>query len=303
MRLRSILELAGVLATVTLLSGCGLLRKKGDSSSDGGVLGALAALADGGTTAPTTPVVDTITFKKKNPAVGSSFVDTTSSELKLTVTAPKTSNSSLSEHMASKVDVLGTDNGRTILKVKVTYTEHAKSETNDTKTKTEASPVVGKAYLVEFKDKKLLVTDENHKKVSSKEEKVVRGDVDDVVGKPDPLLSELPDAPMKVGDQADSLSEALRDLLSGDDKIDFSGTSVKLREIATAGTEKVGTFDVKTTATVAGPAKVVFDLTGTMTVRESDAKLTAITLTGPVTLTAGSVKAAGTISASQTRTY
>ncbi|MBF5067736.1 hypothetical protein G6O45_31530, partial [Salmonella enterica subsp. enterica serovar Istanbul] len=70
---------------------------------------------------------------------------------------------------------------------------------------------------------------------------------------------------MKVGDKADSLSEALRDLLSGDDKIEFAETSVKLKEIGTAGTEKVGTFDVKTTVTISGGPKIVLDVAGTMT--------------------------------------
>ena len=68
----------------------------------------------------------------------------------------------------------------------MTYSAHSKSETNDGKTKSDASPVVGKSYLVELKDKKLVVTDENHKKVTSKEEKIVRGDVDDVVGQGGP---------------------------------------------------------------------------------------------------------------------
>lgn len=300
MRSRSILELGAALAALVLLTGCPLSKKK--TSGDGGVLGTASALDDGGSATAKLAAVDTITFKKKDPVVGSSFTETSTMEMKLDMAAPKKSTSTMKEQITSKVDILGAD-GKTIIKAKVAYTEHAKAETENGKTKAEASPVAGKTYIVELKDKKLLVTDENHKKVSAKEEKVVRGDIDDVVGKVDPLLTEMPGVPMKVGDKADSLSEALRDLLSGDDKIEFAETSVKLKEIGTAGTEKVGTFDVKTKVTISGGPKIVLDVAGTMTIRESDARLVSINLTGPVTLTGSGLKADGTITASQTRTY
>jgi hypothetical protein len=285
------------LVALTLLSGCKLGKKKGADS--GTVSDNLT-----GSNAPSSKeaALDTIIFKKKDPVVGTSFNESSTMDLNIAITSPKKSTSTLKESTASKVDILGAD-GKTITKAKVTYTDHSKSETDDGRAKNEVSPVTGKSYLAEFKDKKLLITDENHKKVSAKEEKVVRGDLDDVVGKPDPLLTEMPGVPMKVGDKADSLSEALRDLLSGDDKADFSDTSVRLKEISFQGPDKVGTFDVKTKVTLGTTAKIILDISGTMTVREADARLTSIKLQGPLTMSAGIVKADGAFNASQTRSY
>ena len=272
------------------LAGCSLLKKRSQDDGDAGNITSLGAVA--------TAELSQITFAKKDPVVGSTYNETQTVEMKMDITAPKKESAAFTEKQNEKVDILATD-GKTINKVKVTYSE--KTE-NDGK-KTVTSPVSGKTYIAEFKDKKIHVTDADHKKVSAKEEKTVIGDFDDVLGKPDPLLTGMPGTSLKVGDKADALAEALRDLLSGEKSIELTDITVKLKEIAQGAGGKVGIFDVKVKASVPENPKLTLDLSGTLSARADDSRLLAILLSGPLTLAGGGVKAEGTAAITMNRTY
>lgn len=299
----------GTLVASTSLFGCKKLISGAvdDAVKDAG--GSLAlALAEAG--APEGGAggkeasLDTIKFKKKDWNVNSSFTNNSNVDVTLEMTKPKASSFTSKDAKTAKVDILAAD-GKTILKTKVTFSAYSKVETNDGKTKDSTPPVTGKSYVAEFKDKKIVILDESRKKVSAKEEKAVKSEVNDILGKPDPLITALPGGPMKVGDTADSLSEALRELLAEgeNDKVELTEPHVTLSKIEMQGSDKVGVFDMKAKINFKQGFSMVMDLTGTMTVRESDGKVTNMTLKGPLTMTGGGITAAGNVSATQTRTY
>ena len=294
----------------TALFGCKKLISNAvdDAVKDagGGLALALAEAGapEGGAGGSAGSSLDTIKFKKKDWNVNSSFTNNSTVDVTLDMTKPKSSSFTSKDAKTSKVDILAAD-GKTILKTKVSFSAYSKVETNDGKTKESTPPVVGKSYIAEFKDKKIVIVDESRKKVSAKEEKAVKGEVNDILGKPDPLITALPGAPMKVGDTADSLSEALRELIAEgeNEKVEMTEPHVTLSKIEMQGSDKVGVFDMKAKITFKQGFNMVMDLSGTMTVRESDGKVTNMNLKGPLTMTGGGIVASGNVNATQTRTY
>jgi len=249
------------------------------------------------------PVLKTVQFKKSNPAVGASFKRTQVNQLKATSSSPSVVTFAVDAHSSVRVDVLAADE-KTILKVKATYSDNATTNTQGSKAVTETSSVAGKAYIIEFVDKKLLITDENHKKVSAAEASTLKDDFEGLVGKPDPLLTHTPDLPLAVGDRALSIAEATRELFGPNADVAIEDTSASLKEIALVDGQRVAIFAIQLKVTTSGNPKIVGHLTGTLGVREADAKLVSYAIDGPVVLTGqGGLKGEGTLAMTEARVY
>lgn len=247
---------------------------------------------------------EVILFKKKDLVAGATYSEVAATTTQLQITAPQMSSVSQKQTITSKVTLLAVD-GRNVAKVKIAYSDHTTLESKAGKTETKTDPVKGKTYIAEYKNKKTLVTTDDQKPVSAKERKTVQADLADILGKPDPLLTAVPDKPLKVGDRVDSLAEVLPGLLAGDedDKVELSDTSIVLDQIGPIEEERAGIFTIKAKAKVSGKQQLEIDLSGSMSIRESDSRLLLVRLNGPLRLSAGTVNGQGGVIVALKRTY
>ena len=277
----------GIVLIVSSVCGCNLnkivaLAEAGAEPASSG--GGSAATAGG-----------EITFTKKDRPVGGVYEQSSTTDMKFTITRPKKLEHVELTKDGVKFELLAADGSRAT-KVKATYKTKTSTVTEDGKDKTKTNPVQGNSYIAEFVNGKIVVTDENKKKVGAEEDKTVASDVKGFLGKPDPLLSGIPGVPVKIGADANSIAEALRDILAeGDKSIELTGVSAKLKSIGQSGANKSGVFDVKLKATITeGQLKMVMDLTGTTTIRADNGHFVNVALAGPLTL-GGEVDGAGSV--------
>lgn len=174
--------------------------------------------------------------------------------------------------------------GRIVTKLKLTMVEWTSKSTIGGKTENFPKEL-GKAYIVELKDKKLVLSDGNAKPVSANEwfYDTLLSEHALSVGKVEPLLAGAPPGPLKVG--AVAFEDALRAYLHGwysasPPKAELTNVSVKLKAIKIEGGVKLGVFDVTSKVTTKTPPNV-YDLAGTMTVRADGCRLVELDLKGP----------------------
>lgn len=278
-----------VLTAAWMLAAC----KGGARSKDAG-----APTADPAPAASTVTAAPTeLTFTVKNRAVGSTWDESATTQTQISLTKPKKLENTEISKDSAKFEVLAAD-GAKLLKVKVTYKEKVQTVSADGKDKTKTHPAQGNSYLAEFKDGKVVVTDENKKKVSAEEQKAVSSDVRGFLGKPDPILAGIPGVPVKVGGAANSIAEALRERLgNGESQVELTGVSATLKSITSVADHKTGTFDVKMKATVKeGAFKIMMDISGTVVIRADTGHLTQMSLAAPITLTGGGADGTGSMS-------
>jgi hypothetical protein len=294
--LRALLSFA-----TSLLVGC---SKPSAPSADTSASGTSAATQAAAASSTPLDVRDSIVFKKADPAVGATYSETSVTNTQIEITAPSASSVVQKRTTSSNVTLLAVD-GKTILKVKVAYRAHSTAETSGGKNTTKTDPVQGKTYVAEYKGKKVLVTSEDQKPVSSQERNTVRADFEAILGKPDPLLTGVPDKTLRVGDSVDSLAEVLRGMLTGDGDVraELSNMSVVLDQIGPIDGQPAGIFLVKAKAKIPGKQQIDIYLSGSMIIRQSDSRLLAVRLNGPLTLSTEAVKGHGGVSVALKRTY
>ncbi len=237
---------------------------------------------------------DGLTFKAKAPAVGDKVEEKETSDTKMTMDVDaggkkQTIEMTMVESMVKKTEVLAVD-GKAITKAKLTYVEKKKTETEGGKEKKKPkSPIEGKTYILESKDGKTLVTDEKGKKVPKDEEDaVLKGNR--AFGKPDPVLTGLPDKAIKVGDKVEKLAKALeehfKNMDESKDPLEVTDVEVKLESIDKDG--ETGVFAIQLTMaspkTSKEPFALKIPLKGTMKVRAKDGFTTEVALKGPLTM-------------------
>lgn len=237
---------------------------------------------------------DGLVFKAKAPAVGDKVEEKETSEMKMALDIDaggkkQTVDMTMNESMVKKTEVLAVD-GKAVTKEKVTYVEKKKTETEGGKEKKKPkSPIDGKTYILEAKDGKTLVTDEKGKKVPKDEEEAVLK-ANRAFGKPDPVLTGLPDKAIKVGDKVEKLAKALeehfKDMDESKEQPEISDVEVKLESIDKDG--EAGVFTIQLTMSSPKSSKEPFSmkipLKGTMKVRAKDGFTTEVNLKGPLTM-------------------
>jgi hypothetical protein len=235
--------------------------------------------------------VDGYVFKKKLPVVGAKFVVTESetTSLTLNVTAPKAAKplkvvTSKRENVEKIVENLAVV-ADAVTKVKVTYKQHSKVETEAGAEKTTTSPVAGKSYIVESKDGVVSVLSERGAAVSADEAKEVRDDFKSL-GKPDKMQKAMPDGPIKVGDKVDSLAQGLRDVIAHDD--DGSKTTVENSQITLASVneksgQKTGVFSIQLDLVMEkGDLVIRMKMSGDAEIRMEDGLPVSMSLQSPL---------------------
>jgi hypothetical protein len=238
-----------------------------------------------------------VTFTKKNRVVGSTWDETETTDSTFNMTKPKVLSVSESSKRTCHFEVLAAESGSKITKVKVSFKENTKVETQDGKQKTTTNPTQNNAYIAEFKDGKIVATDENRKKIGSREERAVKGAVEDWLGKADPVMKAVPGIPVKIGDDQSAIGEIVRDLIAeGDDKVDMTGVSAKLTSTGTTGTAPTATFTVTANASTKTEGRTLtLNLTGAVVLRTDTGHLVSVNFAGPATVSGGGLEMAGPI--------
>jgi hypothetical protein len=274
---------------------------------------AASATAPVTTIVPPKPVVDGLVFAKGKLKVDQTADETNTMKMAMNITIdpgtgkPQTMNVEKSGTEKKSEKILATD-GTAIQKLQVTYTDKTDVEKDaQGKEAKKASPVSGKVYVVEDKDGKHIVTTDKGKTPPPVEMTLVEKSYK-MVGKPDPMMSAMPDRPLVVGQPVPELVKALEEVL------DKEGGNMKISELSVVLKEKSGdegVFDVKATLTMAdGPMSFAMNLAGDMHVRTADSQLTAMKMSGPVTITSNAdpknkmkMDGKGTMEMTATRMY
>jgi hypothetical protein len=214
-----------------------------------------ASPAPPATSAPASaPATGGHVFRVKVPAVGTRALETETDTMSLAISvflpnakAPHKSDMSEREVTEKIVEVLAA-NADAVTKVKVTYKAHSKVKKEDGADTSKPSPVQGKTYIVEGKDGTVQVTLPGGSPAPEEAAKLVAKDFKRL-GKPDRMQKAMPSTPIEVGARVDSLGEALREDLVGDDEPDATATIdksiVTLTAVREEGGAKLGVFDVE----------------------------------------------------------
>ena len=228
-----------------------------------------------------------ITFTKKLPNVNAQSREDSVMRTSLKITVDPTgtgrvqqpSTMETSERETKSEELLAV-NGDAATKLKVVFAEKTERVQEGQKPETKrASPVAGKTYVVEAKEGKISVTDENGKSVSPVEAAILQKSYK-YLGKPDPLSTLMPSHPIRVGDKVDELADALRQ------SIGKSAGDMAVGRVAVTLTDvhdDEGIFAVSMELSKAeGPMKFVIEQKGIMRVRRADSLLASVSLAGPV---------------------
>lgn len=193
---------------------------------------------------------------------------------------------------------LATDGGRANVNVResVKRTEEILAVTGDavTKTKvtfdsveaTQPSVVGGKTFVVESKDAKLDVRDEQGKPAPADQAKEVEKHLKNL-GKPDPMLAALPTGGVLPGQKVEGVAKAIRDQLKDD------GDGMVANDVVVTFKEQRGddgVFDVALELVKdEGSSKMVIKVQGAAWVSTKTSSTTKMELTGPVSIGGGSM--------------
>lgn len=241
-----------------------------------------------------------VTFKSKAAAVGDKYTSTDDMLMAMTVGAGGNSiNVEVHETEERKTEVVAVSDGLA-KKIRVKYASHKKETRAQGKSKTDASPVSGKSYLVERKGEALVVTGVDGKPVSPAEEEHVAKSYKRL-GKPDEITRTLKSKPRKVGEKLDDVAQALADQFK--ERSSETGEKATIQETKLVFTEvkkidgvehavldltlKMGTENAK-------GVKLSMDLKGKVLVRVEEAAHGEINMSGPIKV-AGSAQGGGTV--------
>lgn len=264
------------------MAACALVAcGKGKAQSD--AKGDASALAGADAAPPPAPV----TFTHKPPAANAKAEEKGATKMTLSMTVDPGTGKPQSQELENgeiedKSEEVLAVSGDAVTKLQVTYAEKSTSSKENGKAKTTASALKGKTYVVEAKsDGKIDVRDARGHFVSSSETRQVAKDYHSL-GKPDHVSAAMPARPLRQGDDVPELAKAIEEELA-DDATDLKVSDVSVKFHGSEGGE--GVFEVTATlAKAEGPVKFAMRLGGTMKVRTSDAQLSGLDLSGPVTV-------------------
>jgi hypothetical protein len=290
------------LALLTLLSlslaSCGKVAEDERATTATG--SASSAVAPATQAPPAQARVDTLTITFAVLAAGTTREDrsTEATAFKITMDGgargPVEVDQSETKSKVTRTEILATD-GKAVTRARVTYVSEKKTVLKNGEEQTQpANPTTGKTYSLELKGGKLLITDEQGKRVPKGEDAAVRRS-NPRFGQPDPVAAALPDKPLGVGDKVDALASAFEGFVKdrddgkdGKNPMAVSGVEVKLASVEQPGPDAVGVFSIALTMGSPKDNKEVLGmqapLEGTMRVRARDGRVLSVALAGPITI-------------------
>ncbi len=302
---------AAFLAAATLGTAC-----KKDPAGDAAPSGsASAAATPAGTTSagasaapqPSTPSSDEgVKLTKKPPVVGTKLSDEFKMGMALKLVTPKASVDLKEDEARTMDEEILEVTGNAVTKLRVTFSSDQKSTSQDGKPgKATKSVIVGKTYVLAFKNGKTVVLDEKQKPAPDAEAKAVTKHFASF-GKSDPVVDALPDRAFKPGEAVTELTSAVTKQLKGtDDKLTMEDVKITFK-----GREgDRGVFTLAVTMKTGGPFKMTMPLTGSFAMRIADGAPTGIWIEGPINLEltdkdkAQGTSGQGTLKIASTYTY
>lgn len=274
-----------------VVAGCG---KKDDapkpggspSASAGGPAGSAPKAEEGVFGKLKQAVSGEVTITRKPPKVGSKRKVEHTSNLTLDITyGPKKIGVLEDEVNKRTEEVLGVT-GDLVTKAKVTYEQRTKTKNQDGRTGApDKNVLAGKTFIVEHKDGKVLVTNEDGKPVDAASKAAVEKDYKRF-GKPNAVSAAVPTRPLKIGEEVKELSAAIVEDLKEDMDAEKAGLTVEAPKVVLDRKDgDNAVFVITMTMKMAkGPLKGSIPLVGGVTVRASDGFLVRSETNGPINL-------------------
>jgi hypothetical protein len=237
---------------------------------------------------------DGTVFVKRAPAVGDKWEDKVGMTMSMETSVDPDGSGKVQKATMEKTEtetrqeeVLGVQ-GEAVTKVKVTFVEKTATIKEEGKERKRPSPVAGKTYVVEAKDGKITVLLDGDRPAPAMQAKVVK-DAYETLGKVDPLYAGVPRRPLKPGDKAEELAQAMKAFML----IRAKDMEVSNVAVVFAGTKDgEGTFDIEVTlAAVEKPMRFDMKLKGQARMSLTTGQPSATILKGP--LSVGSTEGAG----------
>jgi hypothetical protein len=231
--------------------------------------------------APDAAAASRTVFVKAAPVVGARRQE--SSELVMTIAMTvdgRHSDMSVSESVKRTEEILAVS-GDAVTKAKVTF---------DSVQSTQPSTIAGKTFIVEAKDGKLDVRDDQGKAALAADAKDVERHLKNV-GKAEPMLTALPAIGVMPGQKVDGVARAIADQLRE------SGDGMTVSDVVVTFKEQrgdTGVFDVALKLSRDdGTMKMEIAVKGDAWVSTKTSWPTKLDLSGPVTIAAGQAKTDG----------
>lgn len=244
-------------------------------------------------------------FKKASMKAGAKVIERAASTMRMemVVTMGKDTRAvkSIEERVEKRTVTVKSVNAEGIItELEVHYDEQSLEKIeNDIKVKPEAAPVKGKTYRLEFKDALLVVLNADGSPVSSTEARIVQADYG-TLGRPDELVSLLPDGPLRVGETIDLPENIVRSLVEANDQpAELEDFSLVYKGVGEVAGRPVALFKLKLRLSLRpGPGMVLTMDMGGEVVLSEQGWLQRFEMRGPVEVSLdgqlqGQVKAEG----------
>lgn len=248
---------------------------KAEPKAEPGVLGKLTQAMGG-----------EITIARKKPVVGAKRKIEHTSNLTLDVSLGPKKIGVLEDEINKRTEEVLAVTGDLVTKAKVVYEQRTKTKNQDGRTGApDKNVLAGKSFIVELKDGKLLVTNEEGKPVDAASKAAVEKDYKRF-GKPNAVSAAVPTRALKVGEEVKELSAAIVDDIKEDMDAEKAGLTIDAPKVVLDRKEgDNAVFVITMTMRMAkGPLKGSIPITGGVTVRSTDGFLLRSETSGPINL-------------------
>lgn len=279
------------LSFAVLVVGCGKKdegdKPKGSTSASAAAATASAPKAEEGVFGKLKQAVGgEITITRKPPKVGAKRKIEHTSNLTLDVTFGPKKIGVLEDEVNKRTEEALAVTGDLVTKAKVTYEQRTKTKNQDGRSGApEKNTLGGKSFIVELKDGKLLVTNEDGKPVDAASKAAVEKDYKRF-GKPNAVAAAVPTRALKVGEEVKELSAAVAEDIRDDMDAEKAGLTIDTPKVVLDRKEgDNAVFVITMTMRMAkGPLKGNIPVTGAVTVRGADGFLLRSETSGPINL-------------------
>lgn len=283
----------GSRSRTALLAGLGVAIVIGVGSVASWYASRSGAHVPSGASATTTADPNVIQFDKRGFAVGERRSLHEVSTRSLTFVKPSPLVLTTTDEVRRTVAVMSADR-YTLLKVRIEYQVATHTEDRGGDVKRTELPIQGKAYIVEVKDGRPVVSDARYEPVLTEEADLVLKAAGPL-GTPSREITTLPDVPVRVAERVDSLAELFSAALLQKGEIEMDKVEVTLGAIDRSSTP-TGRFDVKLVGrSKSADPHVELDIGGELEVMETG-RIRLVDLSGKMLLSGEELEATGTYS-------
>ena len=227
-----------------------------------------------------------LTIARKPPKVGDKQKVEHSSNLTLNIAVGPKKIGVLEDEVNKRTEEVLAVTGDVVTKAKVAYEQRTKTKAQDGRTGAPQKDILaGKAFLVEFKGGKVLVTSEDGKPVDAASRASVEKDYKRF-GKPNAVSAAVPTRALKIGEEVKELSAAIAEDIKDDMDAEKAGLTIDAPKVVLDRKEgDDAVFVITMTMRMAkGPLKGNIPVSGSVTVRTTDGFLRRSETNGPINL-------------------